>query len=156
MSNEEKKSMKPSRNFFVFYCIVLFLFAAILITVSYLSQARVEQQLVDTTEKAEGFASRLEQANAKNAEFETTIVEQKAQIDTLTKQVTESTAKLTEQEKQISAADYLWKLIKASYQKKYGDCRSIIAMIDSNGLRQYLSPEGLKELERIEKITKGV
>lgn len=151
----ENKTNKPKKNFFVFYCIVLFLFAAILITLSYLSQERVEQQLVDTTEKAEGFASRLEQANAKNAEFETTIVEQKKQIDELTKQVADSSAKLTEQEKKIAADEYLWKLVKASYQKKNGECRSIIAMIDSEGLRQYLSADGLKELQRIEKNTKG-
>lgn len=154
MSNEEKKP-KAKRSFFIFYCIVLFLFAAILITFSYLSQERVEQELVSTTEKAEGFASRLEQANAKNAEFETTIVEQKTQIDTLTKQVDDSTVKLAEQEKKIAANEYLWKLTKASYRKKYGDCRSIIALIDSEGLRPFLSAEGLKELERIEKLVKG-
>ncbi|MBR5478648.1 MAG: hypothetical protein IKU84_00555 [Clostridia bacterium] len=151
----ENNEKKPSRNFFIFYCVVLFLFAGILITFSYISQERVEQQLVDTTEKAEGFASRLEQANAKNAEFETTIVEQKKQIDTLTAQVTASTAKLTEQEKKLAASDYLWKLVKASYLKKYGDCRSIIAMIDSNDLRKYLDEDGLAELKRIEKNTKG-
>lgn len=153
--NTENNEKKPSRNFFIFYCIVLFLFAGILITFSYISQERVEQQLVDTTEKAKGFESRLEQANAKIAEYDTTVLEQKKQIETLTAQVTESTAKLSEQEKKLAASDYLWKLVKASYQKKYADCRSIIGLIDSNDLRKYLSEDGLTELKRIEKNTKG-
>ena len=153
MSKEENKIVKPSRNFFIFYCIVLFLFAAILITVSYLSNERVEQQLVDTKE---GFTSRLEQSNAKIAELEATVVKQNDQIEALNKQVTASTALLTEQEKKIAASEYLWKLTKANSQRKYGDCRSIIALIDSNELRPYLSEEGLKELKRIENIMKGV
>ena len=153
--SEEKNTKKPSRNFFVFYCIVLFLFAAILITFSYLSQARVEEELVTTTEKADGFASRLEKANAKNAEFETTIVEQKKQIETLTKQVSDSNAKIEEQEKKIAANDQLLKLIKADHDNKKAECRTIIAAIDAAGLRAYLSEEGLKTLTEIEKSTKG-
>ena len=148
----ENKIKKPSRNFFVFYCIVLFLFAAILVTFSYLSQERVEQQLVDTTEKAKGFESGLEKANVKIEELETTVVEQKKQIEELTKKADEADVSL----KKSTAADSLWKLVKASYQKKYNECRKIIASIDADGLRQYLSEEGLKELERIEKNTKGV
>jgi len=155
MSNEEKKSMKPSRNFFVFYCIILFLFAAVLITFSYLSQARVEQELVDTTQRAEGFASRLEQANAKNADFETTIVEQKAQIDSLTKQLTTANESLVIQEKRALAAELLWSLVKADADKNNDECNAIITKINGDGLRTFLSADGLKELERIEKNTKG-
>lgn len=148
MNKEEKKSAKPSRNFFLFYCIVLFLFAAILITFSYLSQERLE----DT---AEGFVSRLEEANSKLAEADKTIVEQKTSIDSLSKQVADSTVLLTEQEKKLKAADYMWKLEKTYYQSKFRECRSYIALIDSEGLRSYLSEEALTELKRIEKITKG-
>ena len=61
-----ENNKKASRGFFIFYCIILFLFAAILIG---FSQSRVEKELSDKTQIAEGFASRLEQANAKNAEF---------------------------------------------------------------------------------------
>ena len=160
MNNQEEK--RSSRKFFIFYCIVLFLFAAILITISYLSQARVEneaekirQELTTKTEMAEGFASRLEQANAKNAEFETTIMEQKKQIDELTKQTADLTAAQETQIKKTTAAEYLWKLVKARLNKNYRECRTIIAAIDTEGLRSYLSEEGLRELERIEKITKG-
>ena len=143
----EENKKKPSRGFFIFYCIILFLFAAILIGFSYLSQSRVEKELSDKTQIAEGFASRLEQANAKNAEFEKTIVEQKKTIDDLTAQV----ASLTAEQKRAQANEYLWKLIKASNSKKDGDCRSIIALIDDGGLREFLSEDGLKELQRIEK-----
>ncbi len=148
MGNDKKT---PSRSFFIFYCIVLFLFAAILIGFSYLSQSRVEKELSDKTQIAEGFASRLELANAKNAEFEKTIVEQKSTIDNLTKQV----ESLTAEQKRAEANEYLWKLVKAYNSKKYGDCRSIIALINDGALREFLSADGLKELERIEKNTKG-
>ncbi len=148
----ENKKNTPSRGFFIFYCIILFLFAAILIGFSYLSQSRVEKELSDKTQIAEGFASRLEQANAKNAEFEKTIVEQKKTIDELTTQI----ETLTAEQKRAQANEYLWKLVKAYNSKKYGDCRSIIALIDENELRTVLSEEGLKELERIEKNIKGV
>ena len=143
----EDNKKKASRGFFIFYCIILFLFAAILIGFSYLSQSRVEKELSDKTQIAEGFASRLEQANAKNAEFEKTIVEQKQTIDELTAQVNT----LTAEQKRAQANEYLWKLIKASNSKKDGDCRSIIALIDDGALREFLSEDGLKELQRIEK-----
>lgn len=152
----ENKTNKPKKNFFVFYCIVLFLFAAILITFSYLSNARMEQQLVSTTEKAEGFESSLEKANAKIKEFETAVLEQKTQIDTLTKQVTDANTKITEQDKKIAANEQLLKLIQADEKKNKSECRTIIAAIDTAGLRTYLSEEGLKILEEIEKSTKGV
>jgi len=63
----EENKKRPSRGFFIFYCIILFLFAAILIGFSYLSQSRVEKELSDKTQMAEGFASRLELANSKPA-----------------------------------------------------------------------------------------
>lgn len=147
-----ENNKKASRGFFIFYCIILFLFAAILIGFSYLSQSRVEKELSDKTQIAEGFASRLEQANAKNAEFEKTIVEQKKTIDDLTAQVNS----LTAEQKRAEANEYLWKLVKAYNSKKYGDCRSIVALINDGALREFLSEDGLKELENIEKKTKGV
>lgn len=144
----EKEKKNSSRGFFIFYCIILFLFAAILIGFSYLSQSRVEQE---KTELTKGFTSKLELANAKNAEFEKTIVEQKKSIDELTAQV----ETLTAEQKKAQANEFLWKLVKAYSNKKYGDCRSIIALIDEGELRASLSEDGLKELERIEKQTKG-
>lgn len=144
----ENKKKSSSRGFFIFYCIILFLFAAILIGFSYLSQSRVEQE---KTELTEGFTSKLELANAKIEEFEKTIVEQKKTNDELAKQV----EALNNEQKKAQANEYLWKLVKAYSNKKYGDCRSIIALIDEGELRTVLSEEGLKELERIEKYTKG-
>lgn len=144
----EKEKKNSSRGFFIFYCIILFLFAAILIGFSYLSQSRVEQE---KTELTKGFTSKLELANAKNAEFEKTIVDQKKSIDDLTTKI----ETLTAEQKKAQANEYLWKLVKAYSNKKYGDCRSIIALIDEGELRAFLSEDGLKELERIEKHTKG-
>lgn len=145
MENNKKTS---SRGFFIFYCLILFLFSAILIGFSYLSQSRIEQE---KTELTEGFTSKLELANAKIEEFEKTIIEQKKTNDDLTKQV----EALNNEQKKAQANEYLWKLVKAYGNKKYGDCRSIIALIDEGELRTALSEEGLKELERIEKYMKG-
>lgn len=157
MSNQEKTSMKPSGNFFVFYCIVLFMFAAILITISFLSKENVEQQLEHTSEKASGFESRLEQVNARNGELETTIYMQKVEIDELSNQVTEATSMLSDNKKKIDATDKLVELMIACANEDLVRCREIIATTFSgNGdLRAYLSQTGLAELVRIENITKG-
>ena len=63
---------------------------------------------------------------------------------------------LTAEQKRAEANEYLWKLVKAYNSKKYGDCRSIVALINDGALREFLSEDGLKELENIEKKTKGV
>lgn len=163
--DNQQNNKKPKRNFLVIYSIALFLFAAVLIGLSYLSQARVaseadkiKQELSNKTEMAAGFESRLEQVNKKNADLETTNMEQKKEIDSLKKQVTDLTAAnqtVQDQIKRTTAAEYLWKLIKALASNEYKECNKMIAQIDQAGLRPFFSAEGLKELERIEKITKG-
>ena len=85
-------------------------------------------------------------------------MEQKKEIDSLKKQVTDLTAAnqtVQDQIKRTTAAEYLWKLIKALASNEYKECNKMIAQIDQAGLRPFFSTEGLKELERIEKITKG-
>ncbi len=162
---ENPQNNKPKRNFLVIYSIALFLFAAVLIGLSYLSQARVaseadrvKQELSDKTEVAAGFESRLEQVTRKNADLETANAEQKKQLEALQKQVEELTAfnaTVQDQIKRTNAAEYLWKLIKSLVSGDYKSCNRMINEIDKAGLRPFFSAEGLKELERIEKITKG-
>ena len=145
MNSSEKR---PSRKFFVFYCVILFLFAAILIFVSYLSHMQVEEQLDNTTET---FSSRLEAANEEKAALDKTIVEQKTKIEELE----EKLSLLTDADKKAVASEYLWQLIKAYASDDEDKCLEIIEAIDAEELRPYLSEDAMRELSKIEKITKG-
>lgn len=165
MDNEQNTNKKPKRNFLIIYSIALFLFAGILIGLSYLSQARVaheadkvKQELSDKTQVAAGFEARLEQMTDQKAALEVANAEQKKQIDELTKQVADLTtanATLQNQVKSAVANELLWKLVKADANKKKKECIALIDQIDSQQLRPHFSEEGLKELERIEKRRKG-
>lgn len=172
MENENNNKNEKSKNFLVLYSIALFVFAAILITLSYLSQARVaneadkiKKELSNKTQIASGFEDRLEQVNKKNADLETANMDLKKQIEDLTKKVSDLTAsnatvvakeaQLAQQIKRANACEYMWKLVKEFTSRDYRQSRKIIAEIDKQNLRSFLSPESLKELQRIENILKG-
>ena len=145
MNNNENR---PSRKFFVFYCVILFLFAAILIFVSYLSHMQVEEQLDSTTAS---FSSRLEVANEEKAALDKTIVEQKTKITELEEEL----SALVDADKKAAACEYLWQLVKAYASNDEDKCNELITAIDAAELRPYLSEDALRELLKIENITKG-
>ncbi len=155
-NNENNEKPKKNKSFLVFYSIALFLFAGILIGLSYLSQARVaadtdkiRQEIEAISEKTEistGVQTRLEQVSAKNDDLEKN-----------NKALTEENEQLKKQleilqgaDKRAEATEYMWKIEKAFAAKKKKDCRNLIDELNQKELRAVLSTDALSELVRIE------
>ncbi|MEG2377696.1 MAG: hypothetical protein RSC43_04985 [Clostridia bacterium] len=173
MENQDKSQIKKKRNFLVIYSVALFLFAALLIGLSYLSQARVaneankvKQELSDKTEVATGFETRLEQVNKKNTELVTENLDLKKQLDDMAKKNTELSSanaitaaknlQVQELTKRAAAADYMWRIVRAFVSSNYNETKRLIAEVDAKQYRILLSKDALAEFLRIEKIVKGV
>ena len=159
MQDTPKKPAK-SKNFLVFYSIALFIFAGILIGLSYLSQARVaadtdkiKQELEEISQKTEvstGVQTRLEQVLVRNDELEKTNETLTKENDELKKQL----EALQSADKKAKAAEYMWQIEKAYLSKKTKECKQLIAEFDEKGLRGSLSADALSELVRIEAVIK--
>ncbi len=149
-----------SKNFLVVYSIALFIFAGVLIGLSYLSQARVaadtdkiKQELEEISQKTEvstGVQARLEQVLVRNDELEKTNETLSKENSELKKQLEE----LQSADKKAKAAEYMWQIEKAYLSKKTKECKRLIAEFDEKGLRGSLSADALSELVRIEAVIK--
>ena len=151
---------KKNKNFLVLYSVALFIFAAVLITLSYLSQARqaadtdkIRQEIAALSEKTEistGFQNRLEQVSAKNDDLE------KAN-ETLSKENEELKKKLEAlqgADLRAHATEYLWKIEKAYGTRDFAACKKLIGEMIEKNLREALSMDALTELVKIEAAVK--
>lgn len=163
MTPKAEKSTPPKNNkkFLVIYSIALFLFAGVLIVLSYLSQAKVaantnqiREDLKLLTEKTDdvsvGVQTRLEQVSAKNDDLEKANASLTEENEALKKQV----ETLQPSAKQAQAAEYMWQIVKAHEDGKEKDCKKLIESLNSNGLREFLSQPAANELSKIEKSHK--
>lgn len=155
-NGEKAEKTKKSKSFLVYYSIALFLFAGILIALSYLSQARVaadtdkiRQEIEAISEKTEistGVQTRLEQVSAKNDDLEKSneaLIEENTQLKT-------QVESLKGADKRAEATEYIWKIEKAFASKNKKECRKLIEELNNKGLRTSLSSDALSELVRIE------
>lgn len=159
-TQETPKKPAKSKNFLVVYSIALFIFAGVLICLSYLSQARVaadtdkiKQELEEISQKTEvstGVQTRLEQVLVRNDELEKTNETLTKENDELKKQL----EALQSADKKAKAAEYMWQIEKAYLSKKTKECKQLIADFDEKGLRGSLSADALSELVRIEAVIK--
>ena len=154
---------KKNKSFLVIYSIALFLFAAVLIGLSYLSQLsqarvaadtdKIKQELEEISQKTEvstGVQTRLEQVLVRNDELEKTNETLTKENDELKKQL----EALQSADKKAKAAEYMWQIEKAYLSKKTKECKQLIAEFDEKGLRGSLSADALSELVRIEAVIK--
>jgi len=149
----KREKNKKNKNFLVYYSIALFIFAAVLIGLSYLSQARVAADtnkkldvLTEKTEISVGVQNRLEQVSVKNDELE-------KENETLTKENEELKKQIEDlqtADKRAQANEYLWKIQKAQSSKKIRECKKYIDELDASGLRDFLTSSALSELVKIE------
>lgn len=160
MDQNDKKpeQKKNSKRFLLIYSIALFVFAGILIGLSYLSQARVSadtnkirEELEELTEKTEvsvGVQTRLEQVSAKNDDLEKANQALTDENNTLKKENEE----LKAQSKRADASEYLWQLEKAYAEKNLGECKRLLSEINAKKLKESLSTAALTEINRIEAL----
>ena len=168
--NGKKPQNTKSKRFLVIYSVALFLFAGVLICLSYFSQARVAsetdkmrqelKELSEKTEVAAGVQTRLEQVSSQNDDLIKANSVLKEENESLKKQLDSLQGQGSVQATQIQAtkaqaADYLWRIVKAYSSEDIETCNQLLQEFHAKNLRSFLSAEGQQELTSIEKSLKS-
>ncbi len=142
--DENNTKKKASRRFLVIYCIAIFAFAATLILLSSLSQARlvreadeIKNKLSSTETLAEGAQSQLRAVMAENEKLTD-------KITALEKEKTELSEKNAELEKKLVASQKLSELINLKRTSKNSAFKKGLAAFENDGYPALLSAEELK------------
>ena len=148
---DENNTQKKSRRFLVIYCIAIFAFAAALILLSSLSQARlareadaIKDKLSSTETLAEGAQSQLRAIMAEKQSLEDSIAlleKEKAELSEKNTALTAENGTLT---KKLSASQSLSKLVDLKRLRKNTEFKRQLKAFQSNGYPALLSSEELK------------
>ena len=141
---DENNTPKKSRRFLVIYCIAIFIFAAFLIFLSSLSQARlvreadeIKNQLSSTTTLAEGAQNQLRAVMTENEKLSDT-------IKALEKEKTGLEEKSAELEKKLSASQKLSELVNLKRLRKNSEFKKRLSAFETDGFPAFLSAEDMK------------
>ena len=137
MSAEEQKSPSPRRKAnrpaLVAYMIALFAVAFLLLLMSYFMQQRRNDQLL------------IEEGLQKNASALQITQSVQKQNETLRQQVADLDAALATQTKQhektTQAMDWLWRIQREYFQRRYSTARQMIQAFEESGLKPSLPSE---------------
>ena len=146
MSAEEQKSAsqpprrKANRPALVAYMIALFAVAFLLLIMSYFMQQRRSDQLL------------IEEGLQKNASALQITQSVQKQNETLRQQVSDlqqENETLAAQEeahaKAIQAMDWLWRIEREFFQKRYSSARQMMQTFESEGLKEHLPTQSLTD-----------
>ena len=128
-----KKQRKTNRPALVAYMIALFSVAFLLLLMSYfMQQRRNDQQLI-----AEGI-----EKNASALQITQSVQRQNEALRQQVAELEESlTAQAKEQENTTHAMDWLWRIQREYFQRRYSSARQMIRDFEETGLKDYLPAE---------------
>ena len=131
-----KGRKKPSRPALMAYILILFSVAFLLLLMSYfMQQRRTDQQVI------EGL-----QQNASALQITRSIQEQN---QTLRQQVADMEQTLATQtethENAMQAMDWLWRIQREYFQRRYSSARQMIREFEDSGLKEFLPTESLTD-----------
>jgi len=144
----ERKNRKNKR-FLFFYSLGLFLFAGVLILLSYLSSLRVSQELTDSRAVSAGKDTQVEQLTVSNKDLSGKLSITEKENKDLQKKLAENENTLDELELKIQARDILIKMQTKYYLKDTDECKALIDEMESRDLEKHLSDDGKAALEQI-------
>lgn len=147
MSTEPNKDQaKSTRPHLAFYMIVLFAMAFLLLVVSYFMQQRQsDQQVIDGLQQnmsAMQTAQNVIERNQALMEENKALREQLSQLED---QAQSLAAQQKEQEKVTLALDWLWRIEREYFQRRYSSARSMIQEFEASGIHAFLPAEPLTD-----------
>lgn len=145
MNPEEQKPSaqsprrKANRPALFAYMVALFAVAFLLLLMSYfMQQRRSDQQVI------EGL-----QQNASALQITQSVQEQnqtlRQQIEELQKTNETLAAQAEEQDKTALALDWLWRIEREFFQKRYSSARQMVRAFEADGLKDYLPAQSLTD-----------
>lgn len=151
---------KSGKRFLVIYSVSLFIFAGVLILLSFLSQNRMENEadeikrkLTDKTVMAENAQARLNNISKSYEEQIHKLSEKIKALEEENKNIKETT--VPELNKKIKAYDFLLKIV-ATYEKgNLKECKKLIEEFKREGFVDILPDEAYLGHGSIEKMIKG-
>lgn len=136
---------KRERPHLLLYLFLLFSTAFLLLIMSYfMEQRRSDQQVIDGLQQSmsamETTQSAIEQNQALTAEENQSL---KDRLSALEETLKNAESQLDEQEKVTLALDWLWRIEREYFQKRYSSARALIQAFEQTGLDACLPSEAL-------------
>ncbi|MBQ3557279.1 MAG: hypothetical protein IJA11_05750 [Oscillospiraceae bacterium] len=130
---------KTNRPALFAYMVALFSVAFLLLLMSYfMQQRRNDQQLIEEGLQKNASALQITQSVQKQNE---TLRQQVADLEA------ELAAQAEQQEKVTLAMDWLWRIQREFFQRRYNSARQMIEAFEESGLKPFLSAEPLADPE---------
>lgn len=151
MTPEEKTNQQPQdnapkkeRTHLLSYLVILFSAAFLLLLLSYfMQQRRSDQQVIDGLQQSMSAMQTTQNAIERNRELLDENNALKEQLAALEEQVEALTEQQTQQENTTLALDWLWRIEREYFQKRYSSARALIRAFEETGLEDYLPDEPL-------------
>ena len=141
MTPEEKPtaSQKKDRPHLLSYLVILFSAAFLLLLLSYfMQQRRNDQQVIDGLQQSMSAMKTTQNAIERNRVLMEENEALKKQLSALEEQAQTAAAQQVEQEKTVLALDYLWRIEREYFQRRYSSARSLILEFEQAGLEAHL------------------
>lgn len=148
MTPEEKQPapQKKDRPHLLSYLVILFSAAFLLLLMSYfMQQRRNDQQVIDGLQQNMSAMKTTQNVIERNQVLMEENEALKTQLSVLEEQAEAAVAQRVEQENKILALDYLWRIEREYFQKRYSSARSLIRAFEQAGLEEYLPKEPLSD-----------
>ena len=136
---QQQPRRKANRPALFAYMVALFSVAFLLLVMSYfMQQRRDDQQLIEEGLQKNASALQITQSVQKQNEA---LRQQVANLEA------ELAARDEQQEQVTHAMDWLWRIQREYFQRRYSSARQMIEAFEESGLKQFLSAEPLTDPE---------